>query len=88
MGAAGVLSAVAKELPLAIFLDLSKEDVDFESIVKQLKGDEDTKSIPIVAFTGHVNTEELARASDWGCMATTNGAVSADFAGTLARALG
>jgi PleD family two-component response regulator len=89
IGATGLLKHARDSSPVAIFLDLGKDDVDYASLVTTLRSDQVTESIPIVAFCGHVDTEKLAAAKDWGCdVVTTNGAVSGSFETVLRSAIG
>lgn len=89
IGETGLLKHARESSPIAIFLDLGKDDVDYASIIKTLRSEQGTESIPIVAFCGHVDTEKLAAAKGWGCdVVTTNGAVSQNFETVLQSAIG
>ena len=89
IGATGLLKHAMESSPIAIFLDLGKDDVDYASLITTLRSDQATEAIPIVAFCGHVDTEKLAAAKDWGCdVVTTNGAVSQNFETVLQSAIG
>ena len=88
LGADGVLQAARVHHPAAVLLDLSKEDIDFAALVESLRADPGTKAIPVVAFCGHVDTDMLGQAHAWGCeVVTTNGEISRNFRGVLAKAL-
>ena len=89
IGEVGLMKHATGSAPVAILLDLGKEDVDFASIVSRLRADETTSTIPIIAFCGHVETQKLAAANEWGCdVVTTNGAVSNSFEAVLKSAIG
>ena len=87
-GAIGVSSAVKRiqqHAPSAIFLDLSKDDIDVHDCVVKMKAISD---VPIIAFCGHVATEKLEEAKQVGCdVVTTNGALTNSFASILKRAV-
>ena len=88
-GEVGLMKHASESSPVAILLDLSKEDIDFAAIVSTLRGDETTSSIPIIAFCGHVEEQKLAAAKELGCdVVTTNGAVSNSFEAVLQSAIG
>lgn len=88
IGETGLLNHARESTPIAIFLDLGKEDIDFSHLVSTLRSDEKTASIPIVAFCEHVNSEKILEAEGWGCdVVTTNGAISAKFASVLHKAI-
>ena len=89
IGEIGLMKHATRSSPVAILLDLGKDDVDFASIVSTLRADETTSTIPIIAFCGHVETQKLAAAKEWGCdVVTTNGAVSNSFEAVLKSAIG
>ena len=89
IGEVGLMKHATGSSPVAIMLDLGKDDVDFASLVSTLKADKTTASIPIIAFCGHVETQRLAAAKEWGCdVVTTNGAVSNSFEAVLKSAIG
>ncbi len=89
IGEVGLMKHATGSSPVAILLDLGKDDVDFASVVSALRSDETAKTIPIIAFCGHVETEILAAAREWGCdVVTTNGAVSNSFDAVLKSAIG
>lgn len=89
IGENGLMKHAVESTPVAIFLDLGKDDIDFKSLVSTLRSNETTTSIPIVAFCGHVETQKLAAAKEWGCnLVTTNGAVSNSFETVLQNVTG
>lgn len=89
--AIGIKSALqrAKDYgPSAIVIELSKENLDFESLITNLREDEATQAIPLIGFCGHMDTQKLQRAKELGCKATcSNGQISGDFKGVLGTAL-
>lgn len=88
IGVSGLLKHARERSPIAIFLDLGKDDIDFASLVSELRNDQLTSSIPIVAFCGHVETDKLNAAREWGCdVVTSNGMVTASFETILQKAL-
>ncbi len=54
------------ETPALIILDLNSERLDPLSLVKRLKEDEQLRSVPIVGFLSHVQTQLLRLAEDAG----------------------
>jgi CheY-like chemotaxis protein len=51
----GFAGQVQKEGPMVIFMDLTSDKGDVNSVIKELKGDDGTAHIPIVGFTSKAN---------------------------------
>ncbi len=74
--------------PAAIVIELSKENLDFETLITNLLEDEGTKAIPLIGLRGHMDTSKLQRAQELGCkVVCPNGQISGDFNGVLGEAL-
>ena len=85
IGPSGLLSRIEEFSPVAIFLDLGKEDIVISEIVTVIK---EKTSAPIIAFCGHVATKELDEARACGCdVVTTNGAITGSFESVIQKAL-
>lgn len=59
--------ALAKQKPAVIILDLNDAAVRPLDLIAELKGDPETRSIPLVAFVSHVQTELRQAAQEQGC---------------------
>lgn len=59
--------ALAKQKPAVIILDLNDAAVRPLDLIAELKGDPETRSIPLVAFVSHVQTELRQSAQEQGC---------------------
>ncbi|MEM1350637.1 MAG: response regulator [Myxococcota bacterium] len=55
------------ERPDVILMDLSLPIVDGWTATRQLKGDDDTSSIPVIALTAHAMTADRDKALQAGC---------------------
>lgn len=53
--------AVMKISPDLIYLDISLVGQDGRAVTKELKGDERTKSIPVIILTAYPNADELSK---------------------------
>ena len=85
IGPAGTLKRIEEYSPVAILLDLGKEDIDVKEMVAAIKTATDA---PIIAFCGHVATEQLEEARSCGCdVVTTNGAITGSFKSVIKSAL-
>lgn len=60
------LAAVHREHPDLILLDLLLPKVDGFAVLKQLKGNPETKHIPIIVLTAKAEEEDRQRAMDLG----------------------
>lgn len=65
-GAEGVAKARA-DLPDLILMDMSLPVIDGWDATRQLKGDEQTRRIPIIALTAHAMAADEQRAREAGC---------------------
>jgi AmiR/NasT family two-component response regulator len=85
IGLAGMAKRIEECSPVAVLLDLGKEDIDIEATVSMIKEKTDA---PIIAFCGHVATEELDKARESGCdVVTTNGAITGSFDSVIQKAI-
>jgi len=85
IGPTGAIKRIEDYSPVAVLLDLGKEDIDIEKTVASIK---EKTSTPIIAFCGHVATTELELARECGCdVVTTNGAITGSFDSILSKAL-
>jgi two-component system cell cycle response regulator DivK len=65
-GAEGVAKAHS-ELPALILMDMSLPLIDGWEATRQLKADDATRAIPIIALTAHAMPEDERRAREAGC---------------------
>ena len=61
------VSAAIKQKPDLILMDLSLPEMDGWSAARQIKSDQGTKNIPIIALTAHALVSDRKRALDAGC---------------------
>lgn len=61
------LETVLREKPDMILLDLRLPDIDGLTFAQQLKGDAETKNIPIIAVTAYPDQFTRQQALDAGC---------------------
>lgn len=74
------LRAALGQAPRAVILNLAARGFDATEAIRRIKGDEATRSIPLLGFCGHRDVERARAAKAAGCDAvTTNGVVSADL---------
>ena len=60
------LEAARRDQPALIICDLHSQKVDPLELAKQLKADEELRSIPLLGFFSHVQTELQRRAEEAG----------------------
>jgi len=60
------INAVRQELPDLILLDLLMPNVDGFEVLKEIKGNDQTKHIPIIVLTAKAEEEDRQRAEDLG----------------------
>src|SRR2546425_5061274 len=61
-----VVEAAQRDQPALIICDLHSQRIDPIELARQLKADEQMRSIPLVGFFSHVQTELQSRAEDAG----------------------
>jgi CheY-like chemotaxis protein len=66
---AEVRPSIQSQRPDLILMDIQLPGQDGLSIVRELKADPDTASIPVVALTAHAMTGDQKRILDAGCVA-------------------
>jgi len=59
--------SLAKEAPQAIILDLNHRSLSVLEFIRTLKAHPNTKTIPLVGFVSHVQSELIAAARKAGC---------------------
>ena len=85
IGPSGAVKKIDSCFPVAVLVDLGKEDLNIPSTITMIKK---ATTSPIIAFSGHVATAELDEARACGCdVVTTNGAITGNFKGVLRSAL-
>ena len=85
IGPSGLLTRIGEFSPIVILLDLGKEDIVINEVVSAVK---ENTNAPIIAFCGHVATEQLEEARACGCdVVTTNGAITGSFESVIQKAL-
>jgi len=60
------LNSIRKEHPDLILLDLLMPKVDGFEVLKEVKGNNDTKNIPVIVLTAKAEEEDRQRAMDLG----------------------
>ena len=74
------LRASLNPAPHAVIVNLAARGFDAAEAIRRIKGDEATRSIPLLGFCGHRDVERVRAAKAAGCDAvTTNGVVAADL---------
>ena len=74
--------------PDAILVNLTSRRYDAPHLIRELKAAEATRSIPLLAFAGHVEKDKHAAAREAGAdMIAANSSVSLHLAALLARLL-
>ena len=63
----GAFELVKNEMPNLILMDIQLHGISGIDIIKQLKSDEDTKNIPIIAITAFAMKHDEARIIQSGC---------------------
>jgi CheY-like chemotaxis protein len=61
------IDMTTSELPDLILLDMSLPVIDGWGVAKQLKGDDATKEIPIIALTAHAMAGDRQKSLEAGC---------------------
>ena len=85
IGPAGAVKKIDACCPVAVLIDLGKEDLNIPSTISMIK---EATTSPIIAFSGHVATAQLDEARACGCdVVTTNGAITGNFEAVLQSAL-
>jgi two-component system cell cycle response regulator DivK len=61
------VDAARRNRPDLVLMDMSLPVLDGWGATRVLKGDESTRSIPVIALTAHAMAEDRAKALDCGC---------------------
>jgi len=61
------LEKISEEAPRAIILDLNHRSLPVLDVIRTLKAHPGTKTIPIVGFASHVQSDLIAAAREAGC---------------------
>jgi two-component system, cell cycle response regulator DivK len=61
------VDAARRNRPDLVLMDMSLPVLDGWGATRLLKGDESTRSIPVIALTAHAMAEDRAKALDCGC---------------------
>jgi CheY-like chemotaxis protein len=64
--AQALVEAARREQPALIICDLHSQKVDLNELAKQLKADDQLRSIPLLGFFSHVQTELQTQAEEAG----------------------
>jgi len=86
-GAEGLMRARSDPRPALILIDLSLPDCHGTEVVRQLKADEATRDVPIVALSASVMTADKEAAASAGCAAFVEKPVLPDDVVKLVRRL-
>ncbi len=86
-GADGLMRARSDPRPALIMIDLSLPDCHGTEVVRQLKADEDTRDVPIVALSASVMAADKQAAASAGCTAFVEKPVLPDDVVALVRKL-
>ncbi|MEO0445539.1 MAG: response regulator [Verrucomicrobiota bacterium] len=73
-----VVPAVKESHPDLVILDLNMPDKDGWTVAKELKEDDSTKELPIIAMSGLSQSEDRQSALDAGCHAYAQKPLSTD----------
>ena len=61
------LAAARSEAPDLILMDMSLPEIDGWEVTRQLKSDDTTRCIPVIALTAHAMTSDRQKALEAGC---------------------
>jgi two-component system cell cycle response regulator DivK len=79
---AGVLGAMQ---PRLVIVDLTIKTLSAAALIARMKGEDATRSVPVIAFAGHVFTEALGAAAEAGAdRVVTNGQIAGNLPGIVA----
>ena len=82
---AEVATVLGAGLPRLVIVDLTIKSLAAPALVAQLKADEATRSVPIIAFAGHVFAEALGAAAAAGAdRVVTNGQIAGNLPAIIA----
>jgi CheY-like chemotaxis protein len=83
---AEVEAVLGQGLPALVIVDLTIRSLDAAELVRRLKAsDSATRSVPLIAFAGHLEVERLGAAARAGAdLVVTNGQISGNLPGLVA----
>jgi two-component system cell cycle response regulator DivK len=61
------LAAARSEAPDLILMDMSLPEIDGWEVTRQLKSDDTTRGIPVIALTAHAMSSDRQKALEAGC---------------------
>jgi len=61
------MEMVRQDMPDIVLMDMSLPEIDGWEVTRQLKANEETRSIPIIALTAHAMAGDRERAMQAGC---------------------
>ncbi|HEY1305437.1 MAG TPA: response regulator [Vicinamibacterales bacterium] len=61
------LAAARREAPDLILMDMSLPEIDGWEVTRQLKSDDTTRAIPVIALTAHAMSSDRQKALEAGC---------------------
>ena len=85
---AGERAGASRSDAVLVLLDINLPEVDGVQVLKQLKGDESTKQIPVLMLTTVDDEREIARCYEYGCNVYITKPVDCDEFAEAVRRLG
>src|SRR5688572_23342632 len=71
-------------MPAVVIIELATPTIDAVELVRRIKSDDRTRAVPVIAFGGHLDVEQLEAAAQAGAdRAVTNGQISSGLPAIL-----